>query len=119
MLKFFHYLSEVDRRALVPAVPAPPHEFESIQSVFQQVYEHEQKVTRSINSLVELAREENDFASQYFLQWYVDEQMEEEALMRAILGKIKLIGDSPQSLYYIDKEIDAVNQQELKAEDED
>lgn len=119
MLKFFHYLTEVDRHALAPAIPQPPHEFESIQSLFQQVYEHEQKVTRAINGLVELAREENDFGSQYFLQWYVDEQMEEEALMRTILGKIKLIGDGPQSLYYIDKEIDALNEKELDAEEED
>ena len=116
MLKFFHYLNEVDHHALAPAIAQPPHDFGTIQEMFKSVYAHEQKVTHSINQLVELATTENDFATLNFLQWYVDEQLEEEALMRTILGKIKLIGEGPMSLYYIDKEIEAINKAELKAE---
>jgi len=65
---------------------------------------------------VTLCQAENDHTTQLFLQWYVGEQQEEEALMRSILDTIKLIGSGPLSLYYIDKEIDKINAAELKAE---
>lgn len=116
MLGLFNYLSEVDAFALTPGISQPPHEFESIQSMFQQVYKHEQKVTKSINKLMDIALEENDHSTISFLKWYIDEQREEENLMRSILDKIRLIGTGPQSLYYIDKEIAAINAAELKAE---
>ena len=109
MLKIFYYLSEVDGHALTPGIKQPPHEFESVRSMFEQVYKHEQKVTASINKLVKLSYEESDFTTTEFLQWYVEEQREEEALMRTILDKIKIIGDGPSSLYYIDQEIEKIN----------
>lgn len=117
MLKIFEYLSEVDGHALTPAIAQPPHEFDSIQELFKQVYGHEQKVTASINDLVALANQENDHSTSVFLQWYVNEQREEEALMRSILDKIKLIGTGPQSLYFIDLEIEKINDAELAAEE--
>jgi ferritin len=86
--------------------------------MFEQVYKHEQKVTASINKLVKLSYEENDFSTLEFLQWYVEEQREEENLMRTILDKIKLIGDGPSSLYYIDQEIEKINAKEAAAEAE-
>ena len=116
MLKLFHYLSEVDGHALAPAIPQPPHQFESIRRLFEEVYAHEQKVTSAIHELVALSHEEKDHTTHNFLQWYVEEQREEEALMRSIIDKIKLIGDAPQSLYYIDKEVEKINGMELKAE---
>ncbi len=116
MLKIFHYLSEVDAHALVPAIGQPPHTFESVQEMFKMVYAHEQKVTASINDLAQLATQENDHGTGVFLQWYINEQREEEALMRSILDKIKLIGDGPQSLYFIDLEIAKINKAELAAE---
>ena len=116
MLRIFTYLSEVDGHGIVPAIAQPPSEFENIESVFKSVYEHEQKVTRSINDLVHLAYEENDYTTKNFLEWYVSEQREEEALVRSILDKIKLIGSGPMSLYYIDKEIEIVNQAQAAAE---
>lgn len=109
MLKIFDYISEVDGHALSPAVAQPPHEFTSVQDMFKRVYAHEQKVTASINELVALANKENDHSTSVFLQWYVNEQREEEALMRSILDKIKLIGNGPQSLYFIDLEIEKIN----------
>src|SRR5690606_31424241 len=81
MLKIFYYLSEVDAHALTPAIKQPPHEFESVRSMFEQVYKHEQKVTASIDKLVKITYEENDNTTLNFLQWYVNEQREEEALM--------------------------------------
>ncbi len=118
MLRLFTYISEVDGHALTPAIAQPPHEFESVQVLFQQVYEHEQKVTNSIHKLMHLATSENDYATINFLQWYIAEQREEESLMRSILDKIKLIGGGPQSLYYIDKELALINAAELTSEEE-
>lgn len=115
MLRIFRYLSEVDAHALTPQIKQAPHEFESIQEMFKQVYTHEQKVTNSIHKLMSIAVEENDYTTNNFLQWYIAEQREEEDLMRKILDKIKLIGDGPSSLYYIDNEIAAVNAAELAA----
>ncbi len=105
MMKIFHYLSEVDGFAITPAIPQPPLEFDSVQEVFKQVYEHEKKVTQSINELVAICYKENDYNTLNFLQWYVEEQREEENQARTILDRIKLIGDGGQSLYYIDKEM--------------
>jgi ferritin len=116
MLRLFHYLSEMDGYALTPAIGQPPHEYDSVQAMFEKVYAHEQKVTQSINDLISLSYAEKDHTTQNFLQWYVAEQREEEALMRNILNKIRLIGSGPQSLYYIDKEVDKLNKAELAAE---
>ncbi|HRD81038.1 MAG: ferritin [Saprospiraceae bacterium] len=116
MLRIFHYISEVDGHALAPAIAQPPHSFESVHKLFEQVYAHEQKVTASINELLSLAYKDNDHTTLNFLQWYVTEQREEEALMRGILDRIKLIGDGPMSLYYIDKEMEKINKAELAAE---
>lgn len=111
MMRVFKYVLEMDKRAIVPAVEQPPVNFASIQSIFQDVYAHEQKVTSAINKLVNLANEENDHSTHNFLQWYVTEQREEEVLIRNILDRLRLIGDGPQSLYFIDKEITEINAQ--------
>jgi len=115
MLRIFHYIAEVGGHALTPAVDQAPHEYDSVQKMFEQVYTHEQKVTASIHKLVEMSNSEEDFTTLNFLQWYITEQREEEALMRAILDKIKLIGNGPMSLYYIDKEIQDVNNAQMAA----
>jgi len=115
MLRIFHYISEVDGHAIVPAIKKPPMKFKSAQAMFKLVYEHEQKVTASINTIVAQCYKENDYSTLNFLQWYVEEQREEEALMRTIMDRIKLIGTGPQSLYYIDKEIEKINKAEAAA----
>ena len=119
MLRIFHYISEVDGHAIAPAVAQPPSEFESLQELFKQVYAHEQKVTAAINQIVDLCYQENDYSTLNFLQWYIEEQREEEVLMRGILDRIRLIGDGPQSLYYIDQEIERINAIEEKAQAEE
>jgi ferritin len=111
MLRIFAYLSEVDAHALTPAVKQPPHEFPSVRALFETVYEHERKVTAAIHQLAALAYSEQDHTTLNFLQWYIAEQKEEEALMRTILDRIRLIGDAPSSLYYIDLELDKINAQ--------
>jgi len=116
MLRIFHYISEVDGHAIAPAIKKPPVQFKSLQELFKQVYEHEQKVTAAINKIVDLCYKENDYTTLNFLQWYIEEQREEEVLMRGILDRIKLIGNGPQSLYYIDQEIERINAAEAKAQ---
>lgn len=116
MMRLFAYLSDVNGFAETPGIEEPPRHFESIQQVFREVYAQEQKVTQSINRLVSMADKENDYATKIFLQWYVNEQREEEALMRTVLDRIKIIGDGPQSLYFIDKEIEILNAASLAAE---
>lgn len=116
MLKIFEYLSDVDGFALTPGIKEPPRQFEAVQTLFKEVYEHEQKVTQSINKLITLANKEDDYATLTFLQWYVNEQREEEALMRTVLDRIRLIGDGAQSLYFIDKEMDTLNKAAIAAE---
>jgi len=101
---------------MVPAIKQPAAKWKSIQEMLKEVYEHEKKVTASINNLLDIARGENDYNTENFLQWYINEQREEENLMRSILDKVNLIGEGPMSLYYIDKEISAVNKAEEKAE---
>ena len=116
MMRIFHYLSEIDGHAITPAISQPPLKFKSIRTLLAQVYKHEQKVTNSIHKIVDLCYKETDYTTLHFLQWYIDEQREEEALMRNILDRIKLIGDGPQSLFYIDKELDKINQVQAAAE---
>ena len=115
MMRLFNYILEMDCKAVVPAIKQPPTSYDSVQAVFNDAYVHEQLVTQSINELVDLSIRENDHATNNFLQWYVEEQREEEALMRDILDKIRLIGDGPQSLYFIDKELELINDLQEKA----
>lgn len=116
MMKIFHYLLEMDAVAVSPAISQPPADFQDVRTVFADTLVHEQRVTKSINDIVELAIKEGDHATYAFLQWYVTEQREEESLMRTILDKINLIGEGPQCLYFMDKEIEAINQAQIAAE---
>jgi len=116
MKKIYNYILEMDGKAIVPGFKQPPANFKSLPAMFKKVYEHEKKVTHSINDLVALSNKENDHTTFNFLQWYVEEQREEEALMRLIQDRIKLIGSGPQSLYYIDKEVQGINAKEMAKE---
>ena len=116
MMKLFNYVLEMDAPSVVPGLPKPPSEYDSPKDLFEHVYQHEQKVTKAINNLVDLSIQQNDHSTHNFLQWYVEEQREEESLMRSILDKLNLIGDGPQSLYFIDKELDAINTIQEKAD---
>jgi len=115
MLRIFHYINDVGDHALTPAIKAPPQAWKSIKDLFEEVYAHEKNVSASIDRLVAQSYEEKDHQTLAFLQWYVEEQREEEVLMRTILDRIRLIGEGPQSLYYIDKEVGAINKKQLTA----
>lgn len=107
MLKLFHYINEAGGFAISPPVVAPRTEFESFQELFEMILKQEQGVSAKINSLVSLAFEQKDHTSHNFLQWYVSEQLEEEALFRSILDKLRIIGDNGGALYMFDKDLQA------------
>lgn len=115
MLRIVDYLFTVDGKVIIPALKKPPNVFKSVKDMFEMVYSHEQKVTQSIFKLLELSDVEKDYSAENFLQWYVEEQREEEELMRNILDKLKLIGSGARSLYYIDLELEKINQEQLAA----
>ena len=106
-MKFYNYLSERDGRVVFEAIDKPPGKWDSALAAFQAAYQHEQKVTGMINALADLAQELKDHASQVFLQWFVNEQVEEEASAKALVDKLALIGDSPQGLFMIDSKLAA------------
>lgn len=103
--RFYNYINEQQGRAKLGAIEAPPTEWASPLEVFEAAYKHEQHVTSLINNLVSLAMEEKDYATNIFLQWFVTEQVEEEASASTIAGKLNMIGDNPQGLFMMDQEL--------------
>ncbi|MFK5958577.1 MAG: ferritin [Lutibacter sp.] len=105
MLKLFKYINERGGHAKVTELNGPELEFGSIKEMFETLFKHEVFVSQSINDLVHIALEDKDYATHNFLQWYVAEQIEEEAQARTILDKINLIGDDKGGLYLFDNDI--------------
>ena len=105
--KFYDYIIERGGQATLKAIAGPPTEWATPLAAFQEVLKHEEKVTGLINKIMDIALEAKDHASSSFLQWYVDEQVEEEASAAQIVAKLKLIGDSPQALLMLDAELGA------------
>lgn len=103
--RLYDYLFERDGRVVLGAIGAPPKEWESPLAAFQAAYEHEQHVTKLIHDLVTLARQERDHATENFLQWFVSEQVEEEATAKAITGQLRRTGDFGPGLLMIDREL--------------
>lgn len=109
MLKLFHYINDRGGHAIVPALEQPPQTFSSIVEVFEMVLNHEIKVSTEINNLVDICLHEKDYTTHNFLQWYVSEQIEEEALARNILDKLKLIGNDKGGLYLFDRDLQGMS----------
>lgn len=105
MEKLFRYVNETGAMAVIDAIEKPKTEFKDLYELFKETLEHERLVTRKINELVDAAFTEKDFSTFNFLQWYVAEQHEEEALFMSVLDKVKMIGTEGRGLYLIDKEI--------------
>jgi len=105
MLKLIRFINERGGFALVPALSQPHVTFKSIKNVFDEFLKHELKVSNSINELVHLSLNEKDYATHNFLQWYVNEQMEEERTARTLNDKLELVGDDKGGLYLFDRDI--------------
>jgi len=104
-MKFYNYLVARDGRVKLLDIEAPPFKWDSPLGAFKYTYEHEVQVTGLINNLMALVKEEKDFAAVSFLQWYVDEQVEEESSSKTILDKIKIVGNDGSGLYLLDQEL--------------
>ncbi len=103
-LKMYDYLLERSGQVKLETVKAPPYRWKNIIDVFETVLKHEQEVTRSINELMTLAIKEHDHATANFLQWFVDEQVEEESTVSDILAQLKLVGGKGSGLFMLDRE---------------
>ena len=102
-MKIFNYVVERSGRVNLKAIESPPTEWNSPQALFEHVYDHETKVTAMIYNLVKLAKEEKDYSTEAFLQWFINEQVEEEASADEIVQQLKLVGDKGHALLMIDR----------------
>ena len=106
MLKLIKYVNERGGTAIIPGFETPPVEFKSVLNIFELLLMHEIQITESINDLVGVCMDEKDYPTQNFMQWYLAEQLEEEASARAILDKVKLIGEDKAGLYLFDRDLE-------------
>lgn len=106
MLKLMKFVNERGGLAKVPALKAPPMEFKSLKQVFENLLKHEEMVTDSINEVVGICLDQKDYTTHNFMQWYVSEQIEEEATARTILDKMNMIGNDKGGLYLFDRDLE-------------
>ncbi len=106
MLKLVKFINERGGTAVIPSVEKPPVSFKDLVHVFELLLEHEISVTESINNLVDVCLQEKDYTTHNFVQWYVSEQLEEEALARTMLDKVKMIGKDKGGMYMFDRDLE-------------
>jgi len=104
-MKIYDYVEHQQGRVLLGALAEPPAKFKSVLDIFEKTLAHEKHITSSIHALYSLAEKEKDYATQAFLQWFVSEQVEEEAEAQRVVDRIKMVGDSMSVLLYLDKEM--------------
>lgn len=105
MLKLVKFINERGDVSVIPAVDKPKVNFSSLMDLFVSLLEHEVFVTKCINDIVGACLEERDYITHNFVQWFVSEQMEEEALARKVIDKLKIIGKDNGGLYQFDSEM--------------
>lgn len=113
-LKLLRYVNEAGGRAIIPAVPAPKHDFASAEEVMQLFYDQEHHVTNQFYEMVEVALAERDYATHSFLQWFIDEQREEMATSSKLLDLVKMAGES--QLLMIEMMVDRIEAEAAASE---
>ena len=108
MTKLITYLNDKGGYAVLQPLEMPAHEFKNLLDVFEQILKHEEFVTESINKLFEVAFTQKDYTTSQFLQWYIEEQIEEESTFKGILDKFRLAGNQTGGLFHIDKDLDTL-----------
>ena len=103
MLKLIKYVNDRDGIAVIPGIETPPNDFGDVFTAFDKVLAHEQFISGSINEIVAVCISENDYTTQNWIQWFVTEQIEEEASVKAIIDKLNLLGKN--NLYMFDRDI--------------
>ena len=104
-MKFFDYINERGGRVVLEKIEKPQAEWKSPLDAFEAAYKHEQMITGRINDLVDLAIKENDHAAKAFLQWFVTEQVEEEASTDEVVQMLKMVKESPNGMFMVDREL--------------
>ncbi len=107
-LKFIQYVNERGGHAKLQAIPEPENSYKSIIEIYKETLKHEEFITDCINKLYEVALNEKDFSTQTWLQFFITEQIEEEATVRGILDKFEMIGDNKSGYYMLDQELAAL-----------
>jgi ferritin len=107
MLKLVGFVNERGGKAEIPALKKPLATYKSIQAIFQQILDHERKVSQDINNVVDLTLQEKDYITHNFMQWYVAEQIEEESLAQNMIDKLNLIDKDPGGMYLFDRDLAA------------
>lgn len=114
MMRIINYISERGDHAIVPALKQPPTTYGNMQEIFNDILKHEQYITDSINQIVAATIEEKDYTTQSWIQWFVNEQIEEEAQVQEIIDKLKLLGKN--NLYMFDRDILSMRESDGNAE---
>jgi ferritin len=104
-MKIYDFISERGGRVTLEAIKGPPTKWDSPLAVFEAVYAHEQKVTELINDLMDLAVKQKDHATSSFLQWFVNEQVEEEASADEVVQQLKMMENAPGGMFMLDREL--------------
>jgi ferritin len=104
-IKIYDFINERGGKVTLKAIDGPPTQWRSPLAVFEAVYAHEQKVTGLINELVDLAIKEKDHATNTFLQWFVNEQVEEEASADEVVQQLKMMKDAPGGMFMLNREL--------------
>lgn len=104
-LKIFDYVNERNGRVVLEPIAGVPIEFDGIIDVFERTLEHEQKVTQMIDELMDVSVADSDHATQSFLQWFVDEQVEEEANVNELLDNLRLIDGQGNGVFMLNREL--------------
>ena len=106
-LKIYDYINDQGSQVNLLEIGRPPAKFESPLDMFEKTLQHEKFITQCINGLIDLAIAERDHATNAFLQWFITEQIEEEANDNEIISRLKLAGDNSNALLFIDKDLGA------------
>ncbi|MDD4270570.1 MAG: ferritin [Pirellulaceae bacterium] len=104
-MKFFDFIAERSGRVTLASIDAPPNEWASPLAAFEDALAHERHISSRINKLVDLALAESDHATNNFLQWFVAEQVEEEATADGIVQQLRLVKDAPGGVFLLDREL--------------
>jgi ferritin len=107
-LKFIKYLNDRGGHTQLQSLEQPELEFGSLKALFDEVLKHEVHVSHAINDIVHLCMEERDYTTLNFLQWFVEEQIEEESLVKGVIDQLNLAGEAKGGLFHIDKELAAL-----------
>lgn len=106
-MKIYHFMEEVNQRPVIPSLEKPQNEYDSVISVFEKALEQEKANSRSFNEIQEIANRNQDYQAQTLIQWFIDEQIEEENHIESILIQIRRLGGDEKFLFNVDQDLGA------------